>query len=343
MKHRVLVVATSPRSRGGISTVVKAFRETKVWEDFECYWIETHIDKGKLNKILIFFKAILDYLLHLPKYDIVHIHVSTKGSLRRKYIFFKFARFYKKKIIIHLHCGSQLSEIWNAKYEEIFTRADVCIVLSQSIKEMIVNRIGRHDKIKVLFNPCPIVLKRSADITRKKEILFAATLYKEKGYLDLIDAFAKIHKNHPEWKLLIAGNGNQEVGLKRVEQLELLDKIIFLGWIQGEEKDAIFRSSSIFCLPSYAEGFPMAILDAWAYGLPVITTPVGGIPDVVINEKNGLLVQPGDVNTLASKLNELMESESLRENLRNESIHLASSIFSVKFISQQLEDIYVSI
>lgn len=342
MIHRVLVVATSPRSRGGIATVVKAFRGTDLWDEFDCRWIETHIDKGKFSKIIIFLKAIIHYLFCLPFFDIIHIHVSTTGSLRRKYIFFKLARIYNKKIIIHLHCGSQLSDIWNAKYEEIFKVSDACIVLSNSIRDIILSHIERHDNIIVLFNPCPTISPPLVDTIRNKEILFAATLYQEKGYIDLIDAFAIIHDRHPEWKLLIAGNGNQELGRKRVEQYGLLDKVFFLGWIKDKEKDSIFRGASIFCLPSYAEGFPMAILDAWAYGLPVITTPVGGIPDVVVNGINGILIQPGDVNSLANKLNDLIESESLREKLRNESTLLASSIFSLESIAKQLKDIYIS-
>lgn len=340
MGQRVLVVATSPNSRGGIATVVKAFRETELWNRFNCRWIETHIDKSKLHKLYKFTKALIEYIFLLNRYDIVHIHVSTEVSLKRKYIFYKLAKLCKKKVIIHLHCGTQLSDIWNDKYEDIFINSDICLVLSNSIRDIIVERTGHKDNVRVLYNPCPAIATPQSIEPRKKNILFAATLYKEKGYLDLIDAFAIVYKKHPDWKLLIAGNGSQEEGLSRVKRHSLGDSVVFLGWIKGEEKKIIFSTSSIFCLPSYAEGFPMAVLDAWAYGIPVITTPVGGIPDIVINGENGLLFNPGDVNTLAEQLNMLIENKDLQTILSQKSKSLVSSTFSIECITNQLNDLY---
>lgn len=343
MRQRVLVIATSPHSRGGIATVVKAFRETSLWREFDCRWIETHIDKSKLHKIYKFTKALIEYIFLLHRYDIVHIHVSTEVSLKRKYIFYKLAKLSKKKVITHLHCGSQLSNIWNAKYEEMFTNSEMCLVLSNSIRDIIIEHTGRQDNVRVLYNPCPTISTQSLNEVRNKTILFAATLYKEKGYLDLIDAFALVYKKHPEWKLLIAGNGSQEAGLNKVRSHSLSDSVAFLGWIKGEEKDFIFRSASIFCLPSYAEGFPMAVLDAWAYGIPVVTTPVGGIPDIVVDGENGLLFNPGDVETLANHLNKLIENEDLRAKLSHESSSLVSSTFSIECIANQLYNLYVNL
>ena len=343
MGQRVLVVATSPNSRGGIATVVKAFRESYLWNKFNCRWVETHIDKSKLHKAYKLLKALIEYTFLLHRYDIVHIHVSTAVSLNRKYIFYKLAKLCKKKVITHLHCGSQLSDIWNAKYEDIFINSDICLVLSNNIRDIIIERTGRQDNIRVLYNPCPTIANPQSTKPRKKHILFAATLYKEKGYLDLIDAFALVHTKHPDWKLLIAGNGSQEEGSSRVKSHSLDNSVVFLGWIKGEEKDDIFRTSSIFCLPSYAEGFPMAVLDAWAYGLPVVTTPVGGIPDIVVDGENGLLFNPGDVNTLAEKLNMLIESEDLQIELSHKSQSLVASTFSITCITNQLNDIYSNI
>lgn len=77
---------------------------------------------------------------------------------------------------------------------------------------------------------------------------------------------------------------------------------MFLGWVSGEAKDNAFKEAMIFCLPSYAEGFPMSVLDAWSYGLPVITTPVGGIPDVAQDGVNMLLFNPGDIDMLAKQM-----------------------------------------
>jgi glycosyltransferase involved in cell wall biosynthesis len=343
MKSKVLVVATSANAKGGIATVVKAFRQTDVWNEFSCRWLETHIDGSKFRKFIKFGYALVSYLFLLFRYNIVHIHVSTSVSANRKYFFFRLARLYRKKIVVHLHCGSQLSDIWNSKYENMLTNADICLVLSQSIRDIVVERTGRKDNVEVLYNPCPTVGRKPKDDVGEKRILFAATLYREKGYLDLIDAFAKVYEKHPDWQLILAGNGSQEEGLMRINELGIQSGVTFLGWVSGEAKEREFRIASIFCLPSYAEGFPMAVLDAWAYGLPVVTTPVGGIPDIVIDGENGLLFNPGDKEALAIQLNRLIEDVELRNVLKGKSEELAFTIFNIKTIAMQLGQIYRNI
>ena len=340
MKRKVLVVSTSGRSRGGIATVVSAISKQEVWGKYNCSWIETHIDKGYAQKLWYLFSALLKFIILLPFSGIVHIHVSTTVSANRKYIFFKLAKLFGKKTVIHLHCGSQLSEIWNSKYEDMFTNCDICLTLSNGIKDYITSRITPKGKFDVLYNPCPDVSCDNGTKEENKTILFAATLYKAKGYLDLIEAFGKIAKKHPEWRLLIAGNGDTQEGISMAQKYDIEERVEFLGWIKDKRKEEIFGTSTIFCLPSYAEGFPMAILDAWAYGMPVVTTPVGGIPDIVIDGKNGLLFTPGDTETLSSKLELLINDESLRNRLSEESYKLSKTSFSLKTMSERLSAIY---
>lgn len=343
MKRKVLVVSTSNRSRGGIATVVSAISKQEVWTKNHCHWIKSHIDKGMTRKLWQLFCSLMKYIVLLPFYQIVHIHVSTTVSANRKYIFFKIARMFGKKTVIHLHCGSQLSEIWNHKYEDMFTNCDICLTLSNNIKEYILSRVSPKGKIEVLYNPCPDVVCSNSDKKENNTILFAATLYKAKGYLDLIEAFGKIAKQHPEWRLLLAGNGDRQEGIAMAKKYGIEERVEFLGWVKGERKEEVFRTSTIFCLPSYAEGFPMAVLDAWAYGLPVITTPVGGVPDIVVDGKNGLLFTPGDTNTLAKKLETLITDKELRKRLSEEGFKLSRSTFSLKTMSERLSAIYESL
>ena len=340
MKRKVLVVSTSNHSRGGIATVVSAISRLDVWKEYNCSWIKTHIDKGFAQKLWCLISGLLKYIILLPFYDIVHIHVSTTVSANRKYIFYRLAKFFGKKTLIHLHCGSQLSEIWNGKYEDMFTNCETCLTLSNSIKEYILSRVAPKGKIEVLYNPCPNVPCSNSPKNDNNTILFAATLYKAKGYLDLIEAFGRIADRHPDWRLLLAGNGDQQEGISMASKYGIENRTEFLGWIKGDRKDEIFRTSTIFCLPSYAEGFPMAILDAWAYGLPVITTPVGGVPDIVIDGKNGLLFTPGNVTMLSEKLELLITDIMLRQKLSDEARKLADTTFNEKTISKKMSEIY---
>lgn len=179
--------------------------------------------------------------------------------------------------------------------------------------------------------------------TDEKIILYAGTINERKGYSDLIKAFAKIASKHPEWKVVFAGNGEIEKGEQLARQLDIANQVVFEGWVSGTPKDNLFRKASIFCLPSYAEGFPMAVLDAWAYGLPVITTPVGGIPDVAVDGENMLLFNPGDIDKLAEDIDRLITDNVLRHKICEASIEFAKDKFNVNTINKQLGKIYDSL
>ena len=131
-----------------------------------------------------------------------------------------------------------------------------------------------------------------------------------------------------------------EEGIKLASELGIDDRIKFLGWVSGQEKHKAFMSATIFCLPSYAEGFPMSVLDAWAYGLPVVTTPVGGLPDVAIDGENMLLFNPGDIDALARQLEKMIVDEELRNRIALASIDFAEHKFNLNTINKQLGALY---
>lgn len=198
------------------------------------------------------------------------------------------------------------------------------------------------DKIQVIYNPCTTEILPEK-YTKQHIILYAGTVNKRKGYADMIKAFAKIASQYPDWKIVFAGNGEIDNGKKLAKELGIESQAQFLGWINGKDKDKAFKEASIFCLPSYAEGFPMAVLDAWAYGLPVITTPVGGIPDIAKDGENLLLFQPGDCDKLAIQMERLMTDETLRNHLIEQSIILSQTTFNIDTINKEIETLYKGI
>ena len=142
---------------------------------------------------------------------------------------------------------------------------------------------------------------------------------------------------------MLAGNGEEEQARKLASELGVAEQMVLLGWVDGKEKHKAFCEAKALCLPSYAEGFPMAVLDAWAYGLPVITTPVGGVPDVAVDGDNMLLFNPGDIDTLAEKLDLIMSDEALRDHLSAASVKMASEKFNLNTVTAQIAKIYDSI
>jgi glycosyltransferase involved in cell wall biosynthesis len=339
---RVLVVATSRKTRGGITSVVRAHELGMQWEKFHCRWIETHRDGSGLIKIWYLLKSLIEYFFILPRYNIVHFHLSEPPSAMRKLVFFLGARLLRKKTICHFHAFSVETTI-NSKYrwvyKYLFEKADCVIVLSSYWKNELNKKFNLSGKIRVLYNPSTAEILPKAYET-KKQILYAGTVNARKGYADMIKAFAKIANMHRDWKIVFAGNGEIKQGKALAENLGISSQTIFLGWVSGTAKDQAFKESSIFCLPSYAEGFPMSVLDAWAYGKPVITTPVGGIPDVAQDGENMLLFNPGDVEHLAKQMELMICSEALRNKIAEASAAMAKEMFSIDSVTKKLGEIY---
>lgn len=342
---KVLVIAPDRKTRGGITTVIKSYEKMELWQKWNCYWIGTYVDKNSALKIFYFLKGFFLFLFLLPQCKLVHIHLSEPISAIRKSIFFYIAKLFHKPIILHFHAFSPKTTILGKRknlYKNLFQRADIIIVLSAFWKDQINELINFPNKIKVVYNPCSVVENRFS-YNKKKYILYAGTLNQRKGYVDLITACSKIFSNFSDWKLILAGNGEIKKGLALAKQLDISNQLVFTDWVSGKEKEKLFQQASIFCLPSYAEGFPMAVIDAWSYGLPVVTTSVGGLPDILKHGENAMVFNSGDINALTENLEELMKNVKLREKLSQASLHLSHGLFNIEIISKQLDELYSSL
>lgn len=346
---KVLVIATSRQTRGGITSVIRAHEKGDQWRQYNCHWVQTHRDGSSWRKICYLMLAWIDFLFRVPFVDLVHVHGTGGTSGRRKLAFIKVARFFRKKTIFHFHPSGEnvLSKDDSFELlEKIFTSVDLVIVLSPYWEKTI--RTAYQDnkiRIKVLWNPCPDVQRNESK--KKKQILYAGTLLKRKGYDVLLKAFAKIASKHKDWNLVFAGNpylldGYNEMddGKRIAYEMGISDQVKWLGWVTGNEKKKVFSESSIYCLASEGEGFPMGILDAWAYGIPCVMTPVGGIPDIVENGIHGILFSIGDVDGLARSLDKMIEDDLLREQIVKETDKMVIGVLSEKSVNEQLSGIY---
>lgn len=336
---KVLVIATSRKTCGGITSVIKAHEQGEQWKEFHCKWIQTHRDGYALRKIYYFIKGFCRFIFLLPFCDLVHIHIA---AVNRKLPFVYLAKLLNKKLIVHLHFPDPETTLYDKRlsprYGWCIKKADICLVLSHTWKNMIEERY-QVNNVRVLYNPCPSV-KRTSNEQREKYILFAGTVSRRKGNLDLVEAFSKISAKHSDWKIKIAGNGDIAEGVEHAKKIGIENQVEFLGWVSGKDKDELFKNAAIYCLPSYAEGFPMSVLDAWAYGIPVITTPVGGIPDVAKDFDNMMVFTPGDVEALADKLDILISNTHLRDRIAQASCYFADEVFNVKTITHHLSMMY---
>jgi glycosyltransferase involved in cell wall biosynthesis len=148
----------------------------------------------------------------------------------------------------------------------------------------------------------------------EKIIITVSRLVEKNGIGDLIDALPQL--SVISYKLLVLGAGPLEKGLKdRAKGLGLENKVIFLGDIPNEDVPRYLAVSDVFCRPSRSEGLGTAFLEAMAAGVPVVATPVGGIPDFLTEQETGLFCEPGNPANIAERINILLGDENFRQKI----------------------------
>lgn len=334
---KVLMVGSHSSVNGGITTVINQIKNYE-WRDIKLDFIPTYIQKNGAIKILFFclsYVRIVLYLL-LKKPDIVYMHMSFKGSYYRKRAIYRLSKTFGVKVVVHLH-GSEFEKWYNEssnkaqkKIKLFLSDVDTIIVLGNKW-ERVIKSIQPQAKIVVLNNSVSIPSKTIGWNASKRRILYLGVLVKRKGVHDLLRALQKLLKEdeNSEIVLTIAGSGSEETRLKNyVIKNGLSSCVEFVGWADDKKKKELLLSSQILILPSYNEGLPMAILEAMSYGIPIISTDVGDISCAVKNGINGYLVNPGDIQSMASSISKIAFNRKKFETMSASSRKIAEEYFS---------------
>lgn len=326
---KILVVGPSRKTRGGITSVIFAHSQHNWWKDNNTFWIESYRDGSAVNKIVMFIIGFTKFLVALPHSNKVIIHIALGTSAIRKSIFYLAALVTGKKIVFHFHTpgsGEIPKDIWKVGW--MFRRAEKIIVLSKSWASLLHDVFPSLENIVVIENPSPLLIE---PINKEKRIVFLGTLDERKGYLTLLKAFSNL-PNSKDWILDVCGNGNLKFAKQLVQDLGIEKRVVFHGWVNFKERDLILKKASIFCLPSFAEGLPVSLLEAVAYRCAVITTAVGGIPDYFSHGINAELIQPGNERMLTDSLDKVISNEKYMLSLINEGLNVYTSFFDPELI-----------
>ncbi len=295
---------------------------------------------GKIDKLLFPFRAskLANKLHKKEKYDIIwSIMASFSGFAT---LFFK-----KKnpdvKFLLTLQEGDDLEQIekkvWLVKkwFKQIFTRADYIQAISNyladwakkmSAQGRFASGGGVHCPIEVVPNGInfqfPITndhsisndqfsnLKQKLDISRdEKVILTTSRLVEKNGIIDLIKAFSILNI-----KLIICGDGKEQNKLKKLtEKLKIESKVKFVGFVKPQELSKYYAIADVFCRPSLSEGLGNSFLEAMAYNVPVVATPVGGIPDFLKDGETGWFCKVKDPESIAEKIKYILDEKNKSE------------------------------
>lgn len=347
ISKRVLFLGVSMRTKGGMTAVLVSYK--KYIEDMQ--FIPTWKLGNKLVKGWYALQALTRCFFAYSfnkTIEIVHIHGAANASFYRCKMFIRQAKKYGKKVILHEHAADFREFYAEAKdKKEIIETINTCdrlIVLSQSWKEYFSNIGVDETKIAVLNNiVSPPTIKNQEHTDDKLHLLFLGEISKRKGGYDLLRAIAE-NKGTFENRLCLRMGGNVVDGdiRKYISDNRLSEIVSYEGWIAGDNKIDCLNWADVYILPSYNEGLPIAILEAMSYSHPIISTPAGGIPEVVHDKKNGILVEPGNIQQITSSLKYYMDNKDVIKKQGAESYQIVQNFFPKKVFSD-LKTIYQSL
>lgn len=334
--------------KGGISTAIKSYSESEFLQEFNIYNLHTVSVGNKLNKIFYCIYSILKmmYYLVFKKIDLIHIHTASGNSFIRKSIFVRIGSFFNKKILLHIHGGGfedfykeKLSLNKNSKISNILDKCSYIIVLSDGWEKKLKNMTS--SKIIVISNSVEAQKINHYDLL-SKQITFIGRVEEEKGIYDFIESARDIISDLKDIKFTICGGGDLENIKSIILNYGIEDKFNILGWVDRERIQAELKKSMIFVLPSHKEAMPISILEAMSYGVPIISTKVGSIPEFIKEGENGELFNPKDINSLTILIKKLIESKGLRRIYSEKNFTDIKINYSNKITHEKIKNLYFS-
>jgi glycosyltransferase involved in cell wall biosynthesis len=198
------------------------------------------------------------------------------------------------------------------------------------------------------FTLLPATCRKHQEPADYVRVFYIGNLGAGKGIYDILEAARRLKgQGTGPFQVILAGPFNDRQEELRVRMLvaehHLAETITFLGTIYERQKEAAFLQADIFVLPSYSEGMPQSLLEAMAYGLPVVVSNVGGIPELVREGQEGLLIRPGDIDELCRALKQLMESVECRQRMGAAARQRMAAHHTVEIYLRQLQELYDSV
>jgi glycosyltransferase involved in cell wall biosynthesis len=341
------MVGTALEGKGGVAAVVSVLRQHGLFEREGVRYVATHREGSKAVKargaVSGFWNTLLACFSQHPA--IVHVHAASRASVVRKSIVLLIARLAGCKTIFHLHGGGfrqfatvEAGSLMRRWIRHTLEASSVVITLSNGWAGF-VRGYAPQARVSVVPNSVPV--PGPANVQPEPDrILFLGRLEAAKGVFELLGAGARLAARYPALRLVFGGEGDAEALRRKAAELGIGGRIEFLGWVGPQQRDEQLARASVFCLPSHAEGLPMAMLEAMAAGTAVVASSVGGIPETIVDGDNGLLAPPRDEEALATRLEQVLGDETLRARLARNARVTIEQHYSTEVVCGQLSALY---
>ena len=257
-------------------------------------------------------------------------------------------------IITHVHSTYYDYGRRNLMIERLLSVFTDCIVcISGAVQKFVVeNEHIRVERTRIIYNAIEFQSKGLSIEDKEKKrtllgisprdvvVIIVASLTANNGHHVLLNAFEKVHRNHPLLKLIIVGEGPLRMELQKETSASGIESVVIFTGLRKDVHE-LLGLSDIFVLPSISrEGLGIALVEASAMSLPVIGSDIGGIPEVIENQVNGFLVPPGDVDQLAHAIETLDSDQNLRMRMGQRGRKIYEEKFTLSRMIQQIEALY---
>lgn len=354
---KVLINAPEPEQQGGVAHYFKILaKHFKVEADFFIVGARGR-ESNFVVQVCRLFSDYVRFVARLMKNDYAVVHLNPSLDLKaflRDALFLFLAKAFGRRSVVLIHGWSvafenRLRGVLSAVLKRIYFRSDAIVVLGHEFSQKLV-ALGYTRRLYKLFPPVDDSLIQAVDeeaITRKyrtdkpARILFLARIEKVKGIYVTLEAMRLVQQEYADAQLLIAGSGSELNAVATEIERAGIRNCECVGYLTGEVKVEALRNADIYILPTTEdEGMPTSLLEAMAFGLPVLTRPVGGIKDFFQHEEMGFLTESTDAAEFAGFIKTLLSDRERMMEIGIRNHKYAVQHFLASDLARKMEVIY---
>jgi glycosyltransferase involved in cell wall biosynthesis len=354
---RILIITPNLQGCGGVANYYTTLKDYYSM-DVEYFTVgKRNSREGKLAGLSRFVKDNIVFKKKLKEagFALIHLNPSLRDkAVVRDGVFLHFAKQAGKKVVVFFRGWDKGFESrlegWKLKlFKKVYFEADAMIVLAEEFKARLrawgyrglicVETTTFDDKWLEGFN-----IKNKLKVRDKVfNLLFLARIVKEKGIYEALEAYHLVRSRGWDIRFTVAGDGSELSAVKQFVKEKQIVAVHLPGFVAGTDKIRFLKEADLFILPSYEEGMPNSVVEAMAFGLPIVTRPVGGICDFFEYGKMGFVTESKDPEVFAKLMEILILDDNLRFRIGQFNHEYAKEHFMASQVAKRIESIYQNV